>query len=262
MRWFKHYSDMHEGQSINNLMDEMHHTGLCFFLLQELCAQKLEQENIEKNEAVFTFHTRIVRQKLRISQVKLKSLLGHCRVNGLLSFEFRGNTLTIFMPILLELLDRDAKNARKTRAKHAQNTRLDIDKDKDKEYNAHFVNHAASNDAERISLSLAKKEIPKKPKLVAGDTTQDKFEWQSFFEEFWKKYPRKIGRRAAEKIYKREINNAQDHDKLIFSLEKYLRSIEDLKTQKQFVKYGSTFMNSWKDWFELEESVEEAEHLL
>lgn len=135
MLWFKHYSDMYRGQSIAHLLDELGHTGLCFFLLQEMCAEKLDARagNLEESAATFQFHTRVVRQNLRISPANLRRLLGVCAANGLLSFEFSGNSLQIKMPILLNLLDRDAKKARQTRATNAQNMRLDIDKEEEED---------------------------------------------------------------------------------------------------------------------------------
>lgn len=135
MKWFKHYSDMHDGRSVNNLMDELGHTGLCFFLLEEMCAEKLDAsvKNLDESATIFHFHQRIVRQKLRISPANLRRLLDVCAANGLLAFEFAGNTLQISMPILLNLLDRDAKNARKTRENAAQKTRLEIELDRELE---------------------------------------------------------------------------------------------------------------------------------
>jgi len=132
MKWFKHYSDMHDGRSINNLMDELGHTGLCFFLLQEMCAEKFDGGD-DEGATTFQFHPRIVRQKLRISSVKLKRLLDYCSTNGLLSFQFSENSLQISMPILLDLQARDEKNARKRRANTAQKPRLDIEIDKERE---------------------------------------------------------------------------------------------------------------------------------
>lgn len=135
MKWFKHYSDMHRGRSINDLLDQLGHTGLCFFLLQEMCAEKLEKDDQGLTEAdcSWTFHTRIVRQNLRISPVNLVRLLDACAANGLLSFEFSGSSLTISMPILLNLLERNTKRARKTRTTSAQKSPLDKDIDKEED---------------------------------------------------------------------------------------------------------------------------------
>ena len=109
MKWFKHYSDMHEGRTIGSLMDEMGHMGLCFFLLQELCAEKLERpeesgKTLEEADCLFSFPVRNVRQKLRISLTNLQRLLDICAANGQLSYEFSGKNLEIKMPILLDFL--------------------------------------------------------------------------------------------------------------------------------------------------------------
>jgi hypothetical protein len=147
MKWFKHYSDMHDGQSINHLLDELGHTGLCFFLLQELCAEKLDPKdgNLDESDATFQFHQRIVRQKLRISGANLRRLLDVCAANGLLGYQFSGNTIQISMPILLNLLDRDTINARKTRAKSAEKSRLDKDLDKEKDKDKELEEAKASS---------------------------------------------------------------------------------------------------------------------
>ena len=135
MKWFKHFSDSHRGQSIQDLLDQLGHTGLCYYVLVEMCAEKLEKEDngLTEVDCSFSFHTRIVRQNLRISATNLRRLLDVCATNGLLSFEFSGNTLEIKMPILLNLLERNTKKARTTRISSAQKVHLDKDKDKDKD---------------------------------------------------------------------------------------------------------------------------------
>lgn len=133
MRWFKHYSDNYRGRSIQDLLDQLGHTGLCYFLLVEMCAEKLEkdEQGLTEADCLFSFHTRIIRQNLRISPTNLRRLLDVCAANGLLSFELSGNSLQIKMPILLNLLERNTKKAQQTRIESARNTHLDKDKDKD-----------------------------------------------------------------------------------------------------------------------------------
>lgn len=102
----------------------------------EMCGEKLEQvpdRKLDKVDCVFSFHTRIVRQNLRISSVKLRQLLDVCGANGLLSFEFSGSSLKIFAPILLDLLDADSKKARTTRETFAMKSRLEKEEEKEKE---------------------------------------------------------------------------------------------------------------------------------
>ena len=136
MKWFKHFSDMHEGETINELFDQMGHKGLSFFLLQELCCEKLEKnkdQSITEADCLFRFPVRNVRQKLRLSAGNLSELLRICATKGQLSYNFDGNILEIKMPILLYLLDSDSKKARHERAKAATQSRLDIDKEREEE---------------------------------------------------------------------------------------------------------------------------------
>jgi hypothetical protein len=134
MKWFKHFSDMHTGRSINNLMDEMGHMGLCFFLLMEMCSEKIDRNDVSRPDAfVFRFHPRKVRQNLRISQTNVRRLLDICRTNGQLEYDISEHEIKIMMPNMLNLLDRDIKKPRYDRAKTAPNTRLDKDKDKEEE---------------------------------------------------------------------------------------------------------------------------------
>lgn len=136
LKWFKHYSDMHEGETISELFEQMGHQGLSFFLLQEICAEKLDKkpnESLTKSDCLFSFPLRNVRQKLRLSQKNLELLLNICQTKGQLSFEISENILKISMPILLDLLDSDSKKARQTRADAATRTRLDKEREKEKE---------------------------------------------------------------------------------------------------------------------------------
>lgn len=119
MKWFKHYTDNHRGRSIQDLMDQLGHTGLCYFLIVEMCAEKLNRKvdsELSEDDCIFTFHERILRQNLRVSPTNLRRLLDICRTNGLISFEFSGKSVQIKMPILLDLLDYDSKKSRKGRS--------------------------------------------------------------------------------------------------------------------------------------------------
>ena len=129
MKWFKHFSDNYRGRSINHLFNEMGHTGVaCYYILMELCAEKLERfpdKNLENSDCLFNFSLRFVRQNLRISLAKVELFLGFCSDLGLLSFEISGENLKIEMPILLDLLEYDQKKSRQRRATIAPEKRHD-----------------------------------------------------------------------------------------------------------------------------------------
>lgn len=133
MRWFKHFSDNHRGTGHLNLFNSMGHVGpCCYWILMEMCAEKLEKKpdkTLEDSELLFSFDLRLVRQNLRLSRAKLELFLGFSQGFGLFRYKIFENSLEIYMPILSDLLDRDLKKPRSSRAKHALKARLEIDKE-------------------------------------------------------------------------------------------------------------------------------------
>lgn len=175
MKWFKHFTDNHRGQSIQNLLDVMGHTGLCYYILMEMCAEKLEktrEEPVSETDCLFRFHRRIVQQSLRVSPVNLKRLLDVCATNGLLSFKFSGNALEISMPILLNLLERNTKKARKTRTESAQKVHLDIDIEKEKE----------------IDVDVESSKSTKKRAKETNNTELNRRVWKSYSDAYSRRY--------------------------------------------------------------------------
>lgn len=70
----------------------------------------------------------------------------------------------------------------------------------------------------------------------------------SEFEQFWAEYPRKIGKKAAQKAFQ----NAQDRpriDDLLEALRKAKRSQQWLKDNGQFIPHPATWLNrgQWAD---------------
>lgn len=148
MRWFKHYSDNHRGQSIQYLLDELGYFGPFFYyLIYEMCAEKLEKRlaakptdtvhrsdaGLEPDDCTFSFHQRVVCSASRAKPSTVGRALDAGQSCGLWTFSLNGVVIEISVPILLNLLDRDQKKTRLKRAQNAPKTRLDKDKDKDKE---------------------------------------------------------------------------------------------------------------------------------
>lgn len=131
MRWFKHFSDNHRGQGHLNLFNQMGHVGpCCYWILMEMCAEKLERKpdkTLEDSDLLFSFDLRLVRQNLRLSRTKLELFLGFSQGFGLFRYKIFENNLEIYMPILSDLLDRDLKKPRSERAKSALKTRLELE---------------------------------------------------------------------------------------------------------------------------------------
>lgn len=90
-------------------------------------------------------------------------------------------------------------------------------------------NQRASNDKQEV-----KKE---KNKTLSG-----------FFEKLWKAYPRKDGRKTAERHYYATVKTDSDMEHINLALGNYLNHIEENSTQPQFIKTGATWFNNWTDW--------------
>lgn len=67
-----------------------------------------------------------------------------------------------------------------------------------------------------------------------------------FFEELWKVYPKKDGKKAAQKHYLASVKTESDLDRINDALGAYLRHVEN--TDPRFIKNGSTWFNNWADW--------------
>jgi hypothetical protein len=68
------------------------------------------------------------------------------------------------------------------------------------------------------------------------------------FDEFWNKYPRKIAKGAARRMYERALKVAT-HDEIVAGLEEL---IANLPADPQFIPHASTWLNGerWADEYE------------
>jgi len=123
MDYFKHYSTASDSKLINHLFDEYRHTGYAYwFLLLELCSENWDG----KGDPKFKFHTRIVRQKLRISHTKLEHFLTKCSTFSDILFQLSENELEIEVPKLAEV-----KTSRSVIKSNKKQLTVYIDKEKD-----------------------------------------------------------------------------------------------------------------------------------
>lgn len=70
------------------------------------------------------------------------------------------------------------------------------------------------------------------------------------FEDFWKEYPRKIGKPEAQVYFKASIKNEVDFNSLMVAVRNYKADIVKNDTQEKYIKHGSSFLSKerWKDW--------------
>lgn len=71
------------------------------------------------------------------------------------------------------------------------------------------------------------------------------------FEEIYLKYPKRVGKKNAERHFKASVKTEQDWANINQALENYLKS---KVYKKGYVQNASTWFNNWKDWVELAES--------
>lgn len=119
MKFFKHFTDAHEGRSMQALMKEFGLEGYAaFFILTEICAKKMvkgDDETFSEKHTTFTFNERIIREKLRMRSTKVELFLNSCATLDLLQFTKVKDEYNFSFPKLLESLDRDANRARTER---------------------------------------------------------------------------------------------------------------------------------------------------
>lgn len=186
MRWFKHFTDNHRGRSVQYLMDEMGHSGLCYFILMEMCAEKLERPSssadeqkinggLSADDCEFIFHRRVVESALRLRRAAVERLLGSCQTSNLFSYKIEGEFIKIKMPILLDLLDYDSKRSRSRRANVASGSRLDTYTDKDTDTEPQTETESESEkELDYCEKLFEKSPEPKKPKKRAPASVDPK----------------------------------------------------------------------------------------
>jgi hypothetical protein len=153
MSYIKQAVNEHRGDVVQRLMDMVGHKGgLSLYFLREMCMEQLVEKMsadkyFELTPESCVFHVRIVRQTLRVSAAKLTEILRICDEFGELTFQINGNSLTVLMPKLLKIMDRDSKRARKARAEDATDARLEEEKELDKD-----LEEEGANSSSKISL--------------------------------------------------------------------------------------------------------------
>ncbi len=96
--------------------------------------------------------------------------------------------------------------------------------------------------------------LPKKGTTIDNDTidniTIDKaplIPQNDLFENLWKIYPNKDGKKQAIKHFNTSVKTQKDAEDIQHALENYL--VSDT-VQKGFIKNGSTWFNNWRDWID------------
>lgn len=68
---------------------------------------------------------------------------------------------------------------------------------------------------------------------------------EGWFEEDWKYYPNKDGKKQAKRYYLASVKTPEDRQRFLQSQRNYLKCYA---VKMGFIKNGSTFYNNWEDW--------------
>jgi hypothetical protein len=139
MKFFKHFTDAHRGQSLRLVQKRFGVAGIGrYWIFIELCAEKLEknkEEEFTEHHCTFEFETSYLARSLGYANLKqCSSYLQALAELGLCSVVDNGEITSCSVPKLLESMDRDSKRARKERVPSAPKKKIKIkEEDKDKE---------------------------------------------------------------------------------------------------------------------------------
>ena len=98
---------------------------------------------------------------------------------------------------------------------------------------------------------------------IEKEIDKEKDKYMCEFDELWKLYPKKIGKKDALRHYIRNRKNKVPYETILEGLKKYIEYINNTNTPMQFIKDGSTWFNqeSWNDEREVEHKETEEEWL-
>lgn len=161
MKFFKHYVT-YEGRKMTQLMDTFGHAGYaCYFILLEMCAEKLETlVGIEPDANLkFSFSVTILRRKWRLSATNVRRMCHQCATLNLFSFTEVGLEFNFELPKFAESFDREARRARVARGQAAGIPRLELERELEleKELESNTVCSVASSQSSLAPLPARKK---------------------------------------------------------------------------------------------------------
>jgi hypothetical protein len=88
-----------------------------------------------------------------------------------------------------------------------------------------------------------------KDKDKGKDKGKDKDKHALFdFDLIWTMYPRRIGRRDAEKHFRATVKTQDDFETMQKALKNYIEYIKG--KDPRYIQHGSTWFNNWRDWID------------
>jgi len=234
LKFFKHFCDAHRGRSIQTLLDQLGHMGLTYWVIVEMCTEKLDEkldakktgERLSESDCEFDFHQRILRQNLRVSATNLRKILEVCRTSGLLAYEIDGSLVRISMPKILKSLERTKKKDVKSTSGRRQSDVLEKEEEQE------------------------------------GNKEQKKDTNERAFEATYEIYPNKVGKSEGFERLRAQALDEADTLKLEIAAANYARYCalpwNDWYTAKNFDVWcgaKSKDVKPWRDWIDPDPSI-------
>jgi len=131
--------------------------------------------------------------------------------------------------------------------------------------NEHRIEHQKNNVTTCITIlnydeynqANTKTDTKRTPNGHQTDTSKEAKEVNnkelSDFEQVWKLYPNKDGKKQAEKHFRASVKTKEDYSSILTALENYKKHLA-VETWKK-PKNGSTWFNNWNDWTEWAEQA-------
>lgn len=105
----------------------------------------------------------------------------------------------------------------------------------------------------RVYLQAASRQTKvSPPNLTLPDLPKDNAQASRLaairFDSIWQRYPRQLGRKAAERHFNSSVKTPQDWADINSALTNYITQIRREHIEPDFVKHGSTWFNNWRDY--------------
>lgn len=114
--------------------------------------------------------------------------------------------------------------------------------------------HASDMQSNASAMQVCAKESKEKEKKGKEKNTAQKTRnaYSPEFEEFWSVYPKKVDKKRASTSFKTAIKN-NSLETILKGTKQYVEQIERNKTEAQYIKHASTFLNNESFLDELDE---------
>lgn len=221
MKWFKHDTDALQDAKIEKLIMKYGLEGYgLYFACVELIAAGLSVDNcsfeLEHDE-------KLLAHKFKKSPNKIKEMLAFMIEIGL--FQYNEDSKHI---VCIKLLKRvDNTMSQNQEIKKIQN-------------NGNF---------KKLKETLSNLKSFKTDKIRKDTDTDNLKQIESFFDQFWELYPKKVAKSKTRSIFIKLKPDEKLFNEIIKGLQTYLRCDQWQKNKGQFIPYPATFLNQerWKD---------------